>query len=165
MTGPRIDLDHRMAVWRDGHRRGLTTAEIAQQLHISVHTLYSNVTLARRHGHPDAVPRHGGAYRPSLDVEHRLQQWKAGCRRGLTTAEIAHQLRVTVATLQRSVYYARKRGHPDAVLHPLAVPAGQGINHTFKADARRRRTARQADGRGADSAHRGTLPETTDPDH
>jgi hypothetical protein len=71
----------------------------------------------------------------------RLAAWRRGCERDWTTAEIAADLRITVAALQRCVLRARAAGHPDAVMHPRAAlyTAGTGFSHVASPAARARR--------------------------
>lgn len=90
--------------------------------------------------------RRGSPYEPDGEILYRLQVWKRGCDRRLTVRQIADSLRITPATLVRSVYRARERGHPLAVRHPLAdtYSVSHGFIHTISPSKRARRLLRLA---------------------
>lgn len=52
----------------------------------------------------------------------RLIVWKRLAPRGVPVADIAHQLGMNRAALDRFILRARKRGHPDAVYHERGHP-------------------------------------------
>lgn len=94
----------------------------------------------------------GRPYRPRPEVAARLTAWRDGCQQGLTVRQIADGLRISPATLMRSIYRARDHDHPDAVPHPLAGTYAKslGLVHTVRPQQRAirvRRLAREADAR------------------
>lgn len=68
----------------------------------------------------------GSGYRPREWTRHRLGQWRRYAEAGWKAAEIAAELGMSEAALNRFVQRARKRGEPDAILHPNFVPRGEG---------------------------------------
>lgn len=90
--------------------------------------------------------RRDSPYEPDGEILYRLQVWKHGCDRRLTVRQIADRLGITPATLVRSVYRARERGHELAVRHPLAdtYSTPDGYTHTVKSVVRAQRVRRLA---------------------
>lgn len=90
--------------------------------------------------------RKDSPYEPDSETMFRLLAWKRGCDRRLTVRQIADSLRITPATLVRSVQRARERGHPLAVRHPLAdtYSVSHGFIHTVSPSKRARRLQRLA---------------------
>lgn len=63
----------------------------------------------------------GSAYQPTAEIAYRLQRWRSMAGRGVLVDDIARALGISRATLDVSICRARKHGHPDAILHPLAA--------------------------------------------
>lgn len=84
----------------------------------------------------------GSDYEPTPVVAARLARWRAMASRGVPVADIAQALRITRAALDQSVCRARRRGHPDAILHPAAADVGNGTSHLTDSTERARRIQR-----------------------
>lgn len=75
----------------------------------------------------DGMPRRGRL--PDRErEEERLQVWRRGAMIGTRVADIAAQLGMSRAALDQCVQRARRRGHPDAIVHLWAVPGAPVVH-------------------------------------
>lgn len=81
----------------------------------------------------------GSAYAPRDDTAIRLARWRRLATNRVPVDDIARQLGITRAALDRAVCRARKAGHPDAIYHPATTPPGQGTWHLTGRGPRRTR--------------------------
>ncbi len=80
----------------------------------------------KRFPHPgrfmaDVKPRPGRSADLEL-MDYRLKVWRRRALTGDLVADIAAELGMKRAALDRYVVRARKRGHPDAVYHVASIP-------------------------------------------
>ncbi len=73
---------------------------------------------------PRLVPAKGGRPLDPDQREDRLIVWRRLASRGVSIADIAHQLGMRRAALDRFILRARQAGHPDAVYHLNGLPNG-----------------------------------------
>ncbi len=86
----------------------------------------------------------GSTYQSDLDTTIRLARWKRLACTGMPVDQIAADIGITRAALDRMVCRARKHGHPDAVRHPHAATApGEGVTHVVDSIKRARRVRRR----------------------
>ena len=87
--------------------------------------------------------RKGSPYEPQADTAIRLARWKRLASTGMPVNDIARTIGISRSALDQMVCRARKRGHPDAILHPHAAIPGTGTGHLTDATRRAQRTARR----------------------
>lgn len=78
----------------------------------------------------------GSAYEPHADTRIRLARWRRLAADGHHMDDIAAQLGMTRAALDKLLERARKHGHPDAIPHARSSIPGIG---TWQLTGRARR--------------------------
>lgn len=84
----------------------------------------------------------GSTYRPHSTTEIRLARWRRLASTGMSRADIAAELSMTLVALDQALSRARKHGHRDAIYHPTTVLPGEGLGHLRNGSIRARRIRR-----------------------